>query len=76
MNWEPRLNADGYTYRCDGCDTYKCVRYGSFFRDTRLDLTKILPAMNAFIDDAQVSATARSLGVGRTSLTDFFNKLK
>jgi hypothetical protein len=76
MSWEERINADGYTWRCDDCDTYRCVRHGSFFSSTRINLTKILPVINAFVTNANVSQTAKDAGIGRTSLTTFNNHLK
>jgi hypothetical protein len=76
MKWEERLVADGYTWKCNDCNTTKCVRHGSFFMCTRIALTNILPVINAFVTDAQVSTTAKNLSIGRTTLTELNNKLK
>jgi hypothetical protein len=70
MELKDRAAGDKKTWRCPkySCQTFKSVRAGSWFDSNRIQLTKILKLIFAYVSNNTVSRTATALGICRSTI--------
>jgi len=76
MQLKERLTGDHFTWRCPKCSTFKSLRAGSIFSETRLSLIAIVRLMYHFSAGSTVSEAARFACKPRSTVTDFYQKLR
>ena len=76
MAFVVRQCLDGYAWRCPSCRTFKSLRTGSFFENLRFNLRNIIKMIYYFSIEMSQTKTAKELNVSRSSIVDFFHKLK
>lgn len=65
---------DGVVWRCRNslCRWYGSVRRGSFFRSSKLSLLEQIRLLISFVADSPVLSIAKSYGLARSSVTEYF----
>jgi hypothetical protein len=76
MAFVVRQCLDGYAWRCPSCRTYKSIRAGSFFENIRFNLRNVIKLIYHFSIETSQTQTAKELNISRSSVVDFFHKLR
>jgi len=67
---------DGFTLRCNACDTPHSPRAGSWFEDIRLPFNKLLLLMYCWSQEFSHKLTMHEVDVSKQTVTDYFNKFR
>ena len=76
MNFQPRNVSgcsDGYAWRCPTCYTFKSIRHGSFFSQSRLPLLKWLFMMQKWSRDLPVTEAADDVEITEVSAVQLYH---
>ena len=73
-----RFRRDRAAIRCPNqrCRTYHSIRSGSFFQPSALSIKQQMQLLTLFAGEATVSSAARTLGIGRKAVTNFFDNCR
>jgi len=76
MAFVVRQCLDGYSWRCPSCRTFRSIRAGSFFENLRFNLRNIIKLIYCFSIEMSQTQAAKELNISRSSVVDFFHKLR